>query len=90
MNGSGPVEAGCCPVCQARFRGTVVCSRCGAELEPLMLLAVRAYSLRQVARKALRAGDPQSALALSKAAQTLHATPEGNLLYVLSAAVVHG
>ena len=25
-----------CPVCQARFRGGRICSRCGADLEPLM------------------------------------------------------
>ena len=45
-----------CPVCQARFRGARICSRCGAGLEPLMLLSVEAWQLRQAARQALHAG----------------------------------
>jgi hypothetical protein len=48
-----------CPVCQARFRGARTCSRCGADLEPLMRLAVKAWQLRQAARQALDAGDVQ-------------------------------
>jgi hypothetical protein len=58
-----------CPVCQARFRGARICSRCGADLEPLMLLAVKAWQLRQAARQALDAGDVQRALALAIEAQ---------------------
>lgn len=45
-----------CPVCRARFRGARICSRCGADLEPLMRLAARAWMLREAARDALAAG----------------------------------
>lgn len=51
-----------CPVCQARFRGSRICSRCGADLEPLMVLTVKAWQLRQAARQALDAGDAGRAL----------------------------
>ncbi|HYL11579.1 MAG TPA: hypothetical protein VEV41_00990 [Terriglobales bacterium] len=47
---------------------------------PLMLLAAHAYSLRQSARRSLRAGDAQSALAAAKAAQKLHTTAQGGIL----------
>ena len=45
-----------CPVCQARFRGSRLCSRCGADLGPLMIVAVRAWRLREEARDALARG----------------------------------
>ena len=80
MSVSSPVEGGRCPVCQARFRGASVCSRCGATLRPLLLLAAHAYRLRQAAREALRNADLRSAVALCRAAQGLHTTPEGTLL----------
>lgn len=76
----------CCPVCQARFRGSLQCSRCGADLTALMLLAVHAYVLRQAARQALKQGDCQAALASTQAAQRLHSTAEGRLLSVISTA----
>jgi hypothetical protein len=70
----------CCPVCKARFRGAGECSRCGADLTALMLLAAHAYALRQAARQALESGDAQTALASARAAQGLHSTAEGWLL----------
>jgi hypothetical protein len=86
MNVSGSSECGRCPVCQARFRRETVCSRCGADLMPLMLLLTHAYCLRQAARQALQAGDDQAALAAAEAAQNLHATPQGDLLRTVCAA----
>lgn len=88
MNANSPQSeaAGRCPVCQARFRGVSTCSRCGADLMPLMLLAAHAYSLRQSARRSLRAADARSALAAAKAAQKLHTTVQGGILEMVSAA----
>jgi hypothetical protein len=74
-----------CPVCQARFRGAAECSRCGADLTALMLLAAHAYVLRQSARESLRSGDACTALASARAAQGLHSTPEANLLLFVCA-----
>ena len=73
-----------CPVCQARFRGARFCSRCGADLEPLMLLAVRAWQLRQAARQALAAGAADRALDLASAAQALQSTESGAALRLLA------
>jgi hypothetical protein len=86
LNAAGLSEFGRCPVCQARFRSEAVCSRCGADLMPLMLLLTHAYCLRQAARQALKAGDEQAALAAAEAAQNLHATPQGDLLRIVCAA----
>lgn len=72
-----------CPVCQARFRGARVCSRCGADLGPLMRLAVKAWQLRQGARQALEAGALERALGLASEAQHVHRTPSGEALCVL-------
>jgi hypothetical protein len=88
VSGNGSQAEGRCPVCQARFRGASICSRCGADLTPLMLLAAHAYSLRRSARRSLRAGDGQSALAAAKAAQNLHAVPQGGILEMVCAAAV--
>jgi predicted amidophosphoribosyltransferase len=74
-----------CPVCQARFRGARICSRCGADLEPLMLLAVKAWQLRQAARQALNAGDAERALGLAMEAQGLQSTESGDALRLLGA-----
>lgn len=63
-----------CPVCQARFRGACICSRCGADLEPLMLLSVQAWQLREAARQALLAGEVGRALALAGEAEALQRT----------------
>lgn len=74
-----------CPVCQARFRGVRICSRCGADLEPLMLLAVKSWQLRQAARQALDAGDVERALGLAIEAQGIQGTGSGEALRLLGA-----
>ncbi len=74
-----------CPVCGARFRGTAVCSRCGADLTVLMRLQVRAFRLRQAARQAILAGQPGRARALVAEAQRIQRTPSGRRLEQLSA-----
>ena len=74
-----------CPVCQARFRGARICSRCGADLGPLMLLAVQAWQLRQAARLALDAGEVERALALASEAQGIQSTGSGEALRLLGA-----
>ncbi len=84
-----PVAAFCCPVCRARFRGSSLCSRCGADLTALMLLAAHAYVLRRSAHRSLRQGDGPAALATSQAAQRLHATSEGSLLGLICTAAVN-
>jgi len=78
--------AAACPVCRARFRCAVACSRCGADLTALMLLTAHAYRLRQQARHLLREGDCSKALHCAEKAQRLQATPEGHLLHWLCAA----
>jgi hypothetical protein len=77
-------NAASCPVCRARFRGSSHCSRCGADLTVLMLLATHAYVMRQAARQSLREGDWQAALDSAQAAQRLQSSPEGSLLCVIS------
>jgi hypothetical protein len=79
----------CCPVCKARFRGAAQCSRCSADLTPLMLLTAHAYALRQASRRALKSGDARSALVSAQAAQGLHATAEGGVLEFAGALVSH-
>jgi hypothetical protein len=74
-----------CPVCQARFRGARVCSRCGADLEPLMRLAVKAWQVRQAARQALDAGDVEQVLGLAIEAQSIQGTESGEALRLLGA-----
>ena len=73
-----------CPVCQARFRGSGTCSRCGADLESLMLLIAKAYQLRQDARRALQAGDYERAQRLASKAQATCSTQRGEDLRLLS------
>jgi hypothetical protein len=74
-----------CPVCQARFRGSRTCSRCGADLEPLMVLAVQSWELRQAARQALDAGDFERALEFAIEAQGAQNTGRGEALRLLGA-----
>jgi hypothetical protein len=74
-----------CPVCQARFRGSHICSRCGADLEPLMVLTVKAWRLRQAARQALDAGDVGQAMSLAIEAQSTQYTDSGEALRLLAA-----
>jgi hypothetical protein len=72
-----------CPVCRARYRGTATCSRCGADLEPLMRLMAEAFRLRRGARQALRDGDHRTARELAASARELHDTPHGQRLELL-------
>ena len=74
-----------CPVCQARFRGSRLCSRCGADLEPLMCLTVRAWQLRQAARQAFNTGDLGRAQRLAIEAEGTQNTERGEALWLLSA-----
>ena len=66
-----------CPVCQARFRGSTECSRCGADLTTIMGLAAGAWRLREAARRAIAAGDLARARALASEAQDICRTPAG-------------
>jgi len=74
-----------CPVCRARFRGTRECSRCGADLKPLMILAVKGHLAREATRRALERSEVGRAHELAMAAQRVHATPEGRRLCRLTA-----
>ena len=78
-------EPALCPVCRARFRGARICSRCGADLGPVMRLSVAAWRLREAARDSLAAGDFASAYRLAARAQRLQVTGEGRALCLLSA-----
>ena len=62
-----------------------MCSRCGADLGPLMRLAVRAWRLREGARQALDAGEFGRALELASEARHVRRTPGGEALYLLTA-----
>lgn len=78
------VAANECPVCRARFRNTRICSRCGADLEPLMLLAAQAWWLRGAARRSLEAGDFAGAEDLAHRAEALQSTEAGEALRLVS------
>ena len=58
-----------CPVCGARFRGAIQCSRCGADLAKPMLLALSAWRLRNTVRAAIHSQDYARAITLARAAQ---------------------
>jgi predicted amidophosphoribosyltransferase len=73
-----------CPVCQARFRGSGTCSRCGADLDSLMLLIAKAYQLREDARSALQASDYERARRLASEAQATCSTQRGEDVRLLS------
>jgi hypothetical protein len=73
-----------CPVCQARFRGSAICSRCGADLAALLLLIDHAYRLRREARKAIATGDVDRGLELAEEAETVCSTQKGRELWLLS------
>jgi len=73
-----------CPVCQALFRGTGDCSRCGADLRRLMRLALSAHAARQAARSALLAGDASAAASHAQRAERCRSTPAGERLLALS------
>ena len=73
-----------CPVCLARFRATQQCSRCGAELAPLMRLSFQSYRLRQEARQAVVGGDFQRAQNLARTAQESAFSEAGGQLDTLT------
>ena len=73
-----------CPVCQARFRGSAECSRCGADLGTVMALVVTAWRLREAARQAIGEGDMMRASALAAQAQELCRTPAGRDLEMVA------
>jgi hypothetical protein len=73
-----------CPVCRARFRGSIECSRCGADLTIVMSLAAAAWRMRQAARQALADNDPERARMLSRQAEAICHTPAGRRLEELS------
>ena len=74
-----------CPVCQARFRGSTECSRCGADLTAIMGLAAAAWRLRGAARQAIADGDFARARTLAAQAQELCSTPSGRDLELVLA-----
>ncbi len=74
-----------CPVCRASFRGALRCPRCGADLEPVMNLLAAAWSMREGARRALRAGEFARARRLAEGAADLHATGTARDLALLAA-----
>jgi hypothetical protein len=73
-----------CPVCQARFRGSSECSRCGADLGTIMGLAAGAWRMREAARQAIARGDLARARALAAQAQEICRTPAGGDLEMVS------
>jgi hypothetical protein len=73
-----------CPVCQARFRGSAECSRCGADLGTIMGLAADAWRMREGARQAIAEGDAERARALAAQAQEICRTPVGRDLEIVS------
>jgi predicted amidophosphoribosyltransferase len=74
-----------CPVCRAKFRGTRQCSRCGANLTPIMVLSARAQGCRANAKKSLYALNFKKAHELAATAQKEHATESGRKLLLLTA-----
>jgi len=73
-----------CPVCAARFRGATGCSRCGADLTPLMALLAQAHALRCRALAGLLRGQAWLPLRLLDAAERLHAAEAGRRLRLLA------
>ena len=74
-----------CPTCRAAWRSATPCPRCGTDLAPLMRAAVRAWELREAARRLLCAdGQTSEVLGLAHAADRLHATARGTRLLVLA------
>jgi hypothetical protein len=73
-----------CPVCQARFRGSTECSRCGADLGTIMGLAAGAWRMREAARQAIAEGDVARARALASQAQEICRSAAGRDLEMVS------
>ena len=74
-----------CPVCRAAFRGTEG-ARDAAPIWPPDALAVRAWRLRQAARRALAAGEFAEAARLAAEAQAIQATEAGWSLEMVAGA----
>ncbi len=81
---AGLAQAEKCPVCQARFRGVKVCSRCGADLSRLMRLSAEAWQWREWARQKIVAGEFAHGLHWAARAQGLRRTPKGEVLVRLA------
>jgi hypothetical protein len=73
-----------CPVCQARFRGSIECSRCGADLGTILSLAASAWRMRAAARAAIAEGEVARAHALAARAQEICRTQAGRDLELVS------
>lgn len=58
-----------CPACNARLRGALECSRCGADLSSLLALAAEAFELQLACWRALERGEASLAVAYARAAQ---------------------
>ena len=80
----GIEESSRCPVCRAKFRGTRECSRCGADLNAIMMLSARAQLYRADARKSMFALNFEKARDLAARAQKEHATETGRRLLLLT------
>ena len=83
------MQPGNCPVCQARFRGAAVCSRCGADLGRLMALAAQAWRLRAMAARALENGDYAGALEIALRAERIHASKRAAALRAIAVWAAH-
>lgn len=76
-----------CPACRAPWRGQTTCRRCGADLEPVMRVAMAAWRSRKTAREAIARGDAEGALAAAGEAIRLERTDAALRLLVLAAAL---
>jgi len=76
-------------VCRAGFRQSSQCSRCAADLGPLMRLSLQAYRLRDRCRSHLESDHPQEALRLAQEAESLCSTPSGQALGRLARLLIH-
>lgn len=72
-----------CPACGARFRGTSICSRCEADLTPLMEIVFKAFQIREETRMALQYGCYKKAQKLAREAQALIDTDSGRQLNLI-------
>lgn len=73
-----------CPVCRASFKETKECTRCGADIKPLMTVTAKAYVLRKAARDLMFLGDLDRSLEFAEKAQKLHRTDAGGKLKLLN------
>ena len=74
-----------CPVCGARFRASTECTRCGADLRPVMAMMIKAFALRREARRALCNGRFHDSRSFATAAQERCASDAGRRLVLLAA-----